>query len=114
MFFERPVAAFRNLRKMLAPKGQLLMTTWRTVEDNPWLSVAKEVARSILPAPGSEAVSCGPGPFSLADEDTVRRILGAAGFAKLTWFAAIRKPAWAARSKRPSIFSSASVPLAKS
>ncbi|MDD9944826.1 MAG: class I SAM-dependent methyltransferase [Myxococcales bacterium] len=80
MFFERPVAAFRNLRRMLRPGGRLAMTTWRSLDDNPWLKVAKEVALVHLPPPGDGAVTCGPGPFSLNDSEVVTAILSRAGF----------------------------------
>jgi len=80
MFFERPVAAFRNLRAILRPGGSLVMTTWRPLDENPWLRVAKEVAKGYLPPRPPEGVSCGPGPFSLADPALVRDLLERAGF----------------------------------
>ena len=80
MFFEQPVAAFRNMRRMLRPGGELVMTTWRGLGENPWLAVAKQAALTLLPAPGNGAVSCGPGPFSLADPDVIRDVLTRAGF----------------------------------
>lgn len=85
MFFERPLAAFRNLHAMLAPEGRLVMTTWRTIEENPWLGVARDVARMYLPPPAEEAVSCGPGPFSLAEPELVRELLSHAGFHHVTF-----------------------------
>lgn len=80
MFFERPVATFRRLHAMLQRGGRLVMTTWRPLAENPWLSVAKAVARAWLPAPPEGAIGCGPGPFSLADPDVVRGVLDRAGF----------------------------------
>ena len=80
MFFQSPVAAFRNLRRMLRPGGRLVMTTWRVLDDNPWLKVAKDVALTHLPRPGKGAISCGPGPFSLSDPETISAILERAGF----------------------------------
>lgn len=87
MFFERPGAAFRNLRAMLKPEGQLVMTTWRALEQNPWLALAKEVARAHLPPLGDAAVSCGPGPFSLTDQELVRGLLECAGFRDVSFVA---------------------------
>src|ERR1700712_4569524 len=80
MFFEHPVAAFRNLRRMLRPGGPLVMTTWRSLAANPWLAIAKRAALTVLPLPGEEAISCGPGPFSLASPELVHEILERAGF----------------------------------
>lgn len=83
MFFERPIATFRELRAMTRRGGRLVMTTWRRLAENPWLSVAKEVARAWLPKPGPRAIGCGPGPFSLADPDVVREVLLRAGYAEV-------------------------------
>jgi SAM-dependent methyltransferase len=87
MFFERPGAAFRNLRAMLAPGGRMIMTTWRPLDENPWLRIAKEIARAHLPPRPAEAVSCGPGPFSLADPELVRTLLVGAGFGEVGFVA---------------------------
>ncbi|HET9930811.1 MAG TPA: class I SAM-dependent methyltransferase, partial [Polyangiaceae bacterium] len=84
MFFERPLAAFCNLRNLLRPSGRLVMTVWRPLDENPWLGVAKGVARSFLPSPEPRALSCGPGPFSLAEPTVVRELLGAAGFRQIS------------------------------
>ena len=53
---------------------------WRRREENPWLIAARDVVRRFLPAPGADALTCGPGPFSMADED-MTRALGASGTA---------------------------------
>ena len=79
-FFENPVAALRNMRKALRPGGEMVMIVWRTIDDNPWLGVPKAVVREFLPPPGEDARTCGPGPFSMADPETVTRQLEIAGF----------------------------------
>jgi hypothetical protein len=56
------------------------MVVWRRIEDNEWASLSKAVARRHLPPPADEAPSCGPGPFSMADVDTVKAVLAAAGW----------------------------------
>ena len=53
---------------------------WRRREDNPWLIAARDVVQQFLPAPGANAQTCGPGPFSMADEDKTRAQMKAAGF----------------------------------
>ena len=80
MFFENPVAAMRNMRGALRPGGRFTMIVWRRIEDNPWLGAAKAVALEHLPQPGADARTCGPGPFSMADEDVVSAQMKAAGY----------------------------------
>ncbi len=80
MFFENPVAAMKNMRRALKPGGRFTHIVWRRVEDNPWLGAAKEVALKHLPQPGADARTCGPGPFSMADEELVRAQMKASGF----------------------------------
>ncbi|HET9679343.1 MAG TPA: methyltransferase domain-containing protein [Gammaproteobacteria bacterium] len=80
MFFENPVAAMRNIRTALKPGGKLLFIVWRTIEYNDWLGKPKELVLQFLPAPGDDAQTCGPGPFSMANPDVVTAQLKAAGF----------------------------------
>lgn len=80
MFFANPAAAMANLRRATRPGGRLLMLVWRRIEDNAPFWLAKQIARRHLPPPPDEAPSCGPGPFSMADSDTVGAILNAAGW----------------------------------
>ncbi len=83
MFFANPVAGMRNMRKALKPGGRMTHIVWRRPEDNPWLSMAKEVVLRFLPPPGDGARTCGPGPFSMADEETVRKMMEIAGYADI-------------------------------
>jgi ubiquinone/menaquinone biosynthesis C-methylase UbiE len=75
MFFAQPVSAMANLRRATRPGGRLLMLVWRRIEDNVPFRMAKQIARRHLPPPPDEAPNCGPGPFSMADPDTVKAIL---------------------------------------
>jgi len=78
MFFSDPVAAFTNVARALQRGGRLGLLAWRTLAENDWLMAlrgALAVGRE-LPVPPPDA----PTPFSLADPDRVRGILGAAGF----------------------------------
>jgi len=84
MFFADPARAFTNLRGALRPGGRLAFVCWQGLDRNPWMGVpmaaaAREVA--FPPPAGPEA----PGPFSFADPERVRRILGEAGFADVTF-----------------------------
>ena len=86
MFFQNIVYALKNAHKTLKPGGKLCMIVWRTIGDNPCWGMAKEIALKHLPPPGDSAQTCGPGPFALADEETDRAMLRAAGFEKVDLF----------------------------
>ena len=85
MFFVNPAAAMANLRRAIRPGGRLLMLVWRRIEDNSPFWMAKQIARKHLPPPSDEAPSCGPGPFSMADADTVGAILKSAGWSEIAF-----------------------------
>jgi ubiquinone/menaquinone biosynthesis C-methylase UbiE len=80
MFFANPVAGLRNMRRALKPGGRMVHIVWRNRVDNPWLSMAKDVVLRFLPQPGADALTCGPGPFSMANEESVRIMMKAAGY----------------------------------
>ena len=80
MFFASPVAGLRNMRAALKPGGTVTHIVWRTPDDNPWLSMAKEVVLKFLPPPGDDAQTCGPGPFSMANQEMVTGMMKSAGF----------------------------------
>lgn len=85
MFFSSPVVALRNLRRALKPGGRLTHIVWRRRADNPWLAAARDVVLRHLPEPGDDARTCGPGPFSMADEEQVTAQMKAAGFTEITF-----------------------------
>jgi ubiquinone/menaquinone biosynthesis C-methylase UbiE len=87
MFFANPVAAMRNVRTALAADGRLCLVVWRRREENPWLYVAEQVVKPLLPEEGEtvDEAHCGPGPFSMAGADTVSMQLRAAGFAEIAF-----------------------------
>jgi ubiquinone/menaquinone biosynthesis C-methylase UbiE len=80
MFFVNPVAGLRNMRRALKPGGRMVHIVWRNRADNPWLSMAKDVVLRFLPEVGPDAQTCGPGPFSMANEETVRGMMQSAGY----------------------------------
>ena len=89
MFFAEPVAAFGNLAAAARPGARLAFVAWQPLAENEWLL---ELRRSLamgrdLPEP----VNGTPGPFGLAEADTVRTLLHRTGFADID-FAEVREP----------------------
>jgi SAM-dependent methyltransferase len=81
MFFANPVAALRNVREALAPGGRFCAVVWRRKEDNEWVRRAELVVDEYLDHPEqSDQPTCGPGPFSMANADTLSEQLKIAGF----------------------------------
>ncbi len=80
MFFTNPVPALRRMRLALKPDGRMTHIVWRRREDNPAWQKAKDIALAHLPAPGEDAATCGPGPFSMGDEETAGLMMKAAGY----------------------------------
>ena len=88
MFFMMPGAAMRNIRMSLHPGGFLTMIVWRRREDNPWLHDAELRVRELVPVVShdeTDAVHCGPGPFSMAGPDMVSDMLRAVGFDRVSF-----------------------------
>jgi SAM-dependent methyltransferase len=84
MFFANPVAAMRNVRQALVPDGRLCTVVWRRKLDNEWMHRAEKVVEGFVEEPGeSDEPTCGPGPFSMANADTVSDILLTAGFVEV-------------------------------
>ena len=82
MFFANPVAALRNVRSSLRPGGRLCMVVWRNKLSNEWLHRGELVVDQYLERPEeTDEPTCGPGPFSMANADTVSDQVTAAGFA---------------------------------
>jgi SAM-dependent methyltransferase len=87
MFFASPVAALRNVAGALKPGGRLTMTVWRRKLDNPWMHRAELLVKTYLEKPDdSDEPTCGPGPFSMANADTVCDVLAHAGFTEVELF----------------------------
>jgi SAM-dependent methyltransferase len=86
MFFANPVQALRNIGGALKPGGRLVAVVWRRKLDNEWLHRAEQVTEQYLEQPDEpEDVRCGPGPFSMANADTVSEQLQIAGFERPTF-----------------------------
>ena len=85
MFFANPVQALRNVRIALAPGGRLCAVVWRRKLDNDWVRRAEEVVEQYLEHPEeTDEPTCGPGPFSMANADTVSEQLKIAGFEEIS------------------------------
>jgi ubiquinone/menaquinone biosynthesis C-methylase UbiE len=81
MFFANPVAALRNVREAMRPGGRFCAVVWRRKLDNSWVWEAEQVVEKYLEHPEeSDEPTCGPGPFSMANADTVTDQLAIAGF----------------------------------
>jgi SAM-dependent methyltransferase len=81
MFFANPVQALRNIRESMRPGGRACFCVWRRKLDNPWVREAELVVEQYLEHPEeTDEPTCGPGPFSMANADTISEQLGIAGF----------------------------------
>lgn len=81
MFFANPVAALRNIRAAMRPGGRACFCVWRRKLDNLWVWEAEQVVEKYLEHPEqTDEPTCGPGPFSMANADTVTEQLAIAGF----------------------------------
>jgi ubiquinone/menaquinone biosynthesis C-methylase UbiE len=86
MFFNLPGLAMKNIRSALKPGGKFTQVVWRKREDNPWLYDAECCVKNMVPVISHEetdAVHCGPGPFSMSGPDMVSDMLQAVGFERI-------------------------------
>lgn len=80
-FFAAPVPAMRAIRGALAPGGRLAKICWRRKDESAFWAETEQVVQRFLSRPQEyDADTCGPGPFSLGNPETLRGILEAAGF----------------------------------
>jgi len=83
-FFAAPVPAMRAIRAALKPGGGLRKLCWCRKEESAIWADTEEVVKRFLSRPEEyEADTCGPGPFSLGNPETLTGILEAAGFAEV-------------------------------
>lgn len=82
MFFDDPVAAFRNLLGALRPSGRLSFICWQPLERNAWALEPMQAVREVAPeAPLPVLLREGePGPFRFGDDLYVKEVLTSAGF----------------------------------
>ena len=84
MFFADPVAAFANVGHALRPGGRIVLMVWQDRDRNEWASAIRQALHpgvSTATPAGTGAIAANAAdPFSLGDPETVRAILGDAGF----------------------------------
>ena len=81
MFFANPVQALRNVCEALSPGGTFCAVVWRRKLDNEWVLRAEAIVDKYLDHPEeTDQPTCGPGPFSMANADTVSEQFKIAGF----------------------------------
>ena len=79
MFFEEPVAAFKNIHAHARPGGRMVFVCWQPVRENEWVHIGLGIAKKHVefpPPPDPHA----PGPFAFSDIDRTLGILGDAGW----------------------------------
>jgi SAM-dependent methyltransferase len=79
MFFDDPVAAFRNLKSAARAGAKLACVTWRSAAENAFMTTAERAAAAYLPD-FPQRDEAGPGQFAFADRDRVRTILEESGW----------------------------------
>jgi ubiquinone/menaquinone biosynthesis C-methylase UbiE len=88
MFFTFPGRAMKNVIKSIKPGGKFTQIVWRKREDNAWLHTAELLTKEIVPVISHEetdAVHCGPGPFSMAGPDMVSDMLQLTGYERVSF-----------------------------
>jgi SAM-dependent methyltransferase len=82
MFAADPVAAAREVARVLRPGGRFVAAVWGPRTDNPWLGFVLDVVGehlgTTLPPPGI------PGPFALSDVDHLSEVLREGGLVDVT------------------------------
>ena len=78
MFFEDPVAAFRNINESLLPRSPLSFICWQSPIQNPWQSLFVQEVKNFIDLPSPPPRS--PGPFAFMESDYVNSILENSNF----------------------------------
>jgi SAM-dependent methyltransferase len=80
MFFEEPIAAFANLRKMMKPSATLAFVCWGPPTLNIWATEPMAAALPLLPPQPPAPPIESPGPFAFSTEGRAVEILQSAGW----------------------------------
>lgn len=112
MFFADPHEAFANIARALRPGGRLAFLCWRTVAENEFLAVPFGAIAQLAPLPDLGEPD-DPGPFSLADPDRVRGLLGGAGFGAIA-VEPVSEPMWIGADVDDTVSYQLGTPMARS
>lgn len=82
MFFDDPVAAFRNLKAAACPTATLACVAWRSAAENAFMTTAEQVAAAAI-ADFPKRAEDGPGQFAFARRERVLGILEASGWREI-------------------------------
>lgn len=82
MFFDDPVAAFTNLRRVAQREAHLAFLAWRSREENPFMTTAERAAVQVVTELATAATD-GPGQFAFASGARVKTILEASGWSAI-------------------------------
>jgi ubiquinone/menaquinone biosynthesis C-methylase UbiE len=78
-----PASALRECRRVLKEGRRLAFSVWSAPEKNPWVTVTGMTMIQLGHQPGRDPFGPG-GIFSMSDHDTIRSMLGEAGFIDVT------------------------------
>jgi SAM-dependent methyltransferase len=82
MFFDDPVRAFANLHRAARSGAELRCIAWRSVAENPFMTMAERAAAPLLPTLPPRKPD-GPGQFAFANDGRVRGILKESGWTEI-------------------------------
>ena len=82
MFFNDSVQAFANLRRAATDNADLRFLTWRSAEENSFMTTAERAAAPLLPNLPPR-VADAPGQFAFGEPRRVRTILEESGWAEI-------------------------------
>lgn len=77
-FFPDRRKGLREMRRVLRPRGRLVMSVWGRIEDNPAYHAVGEGLREFVSADAARLP-----PFALSDAQALREIVDSAGFASV-------------------------------
>ncbi len=79
MFFENPIAAFKNIYNSIQDGGSLHFVCWSNVMENEFFTAAANVIIKHLNREFPE-ITRAPGPFAFSEKKYVKQILNTSGF----------------------------------
>jgi hypothetical protein len=82
MFFDDPVRAFENLRRVAREKAELRFLAWRSAAENAFMTTAERAAAPLLPNLPARRPDA-PGQFAFADPRRISHILDESGWSHM-------------------------------